>query len=168
MSISSISSLTQTQAVSFQSRTKSSEPSSGNGDQTSMSKIGQVMAKLSDLEKTDPAKAKQVLQTIASKLTDAANSATGDEADHLKDLAAKFTKAADTGDLSGIQPPKGGHHGPPPAKPASSDASADASTDSSAASSKTEKYKHHGHKPDVAALDQIFESAYSSVTSAAS
>ncbi len=136
-----------------------------------MSKIGQFMSKLSDLEKTDPTKAKQVLSSIADKLNTAASSATGDEATHLKDLAAKFTKAADTGDLSGIQPPKGGpggHHGPPPADADSSDASTSSDSSAATTNSKTEKYKHHGAKPDLQALDTMMEDAFSSVTGSTS
>ena len=76
--------------------------------------MAEMMTKLKDLEKTDPAKAKQVLTSIAAKLDKAATSATGDEAAHIKELAGKFSKAAESGDVSGLEPPKGGMHGPPP------------------------------------------------------
>jgi hypothetical protein len=163
MSISSISSLASTGAVSsvqFQSATQAAGTDPTSGDSTSMSKLGSFMTKLSALEKSDPAKAKQVLSTIASKLNEAASTATGDQATHLKDLAAKFSKAADTGDLSGIQPPQGGGHHHHKAAAA---AQTDSSTTSTAASM-TDQYKQHAAKPDLAALDQMFEDAYSSVT----
>jgi hypothetical protein len=180
MSISSILGTSQTSSLASMSFKPTTSQTQGvdtdgdhDGDKASTSKIGQFMSKMSDLEKTDPAKAKQVLQTIASKLTDAAGQATGDEAQHLKDLAAKFTQAADTGDLSSIQPPKGGHghpHGPPPAQASSdassTDTSATTTTTAAAQASKTEQYKAHGHKPDAQQLAQIFQSAYDSVTSA--
>ena len=140
-----------------------------DGDKASMSGIGQVMSKISDLESTDPAKAKQVLQRIASKLTDAAGQATGDQATHLQELAARFTKAADTGDLSGIQPPKGGHghhpHGPPPAQRAPTEAAT--ATDATQAT-KTDQYKRHGAEADLQQLAQIFQSAFDSVTATTS
>ena len=112
--------------------------------------MGEMMSKLADLEKTDPAKAKQVLQQIATKLNDAAGSASGDDASHLKDLAAKFSQAASSGDLSGLQP-KGRPPGPPPSDQASS------------STSQTQKYKHHGHKHDASQVDSIVASAMSTV-----
>ena len=103
MSISSILGASQTSAlspISFQSSSPAdATTATTDSDKTSMSKLGEMMSKLKDLEKTDPAKAKQVLQAIASKLTDAANAATGDDATQMKDLASKFTKAADTGEI---------------------------------------------------------------------
>ena len=173
MSISSISSLASTSAISsvqFQpSAQPATDPTSG-GDTTAVSNIGQFMTKLKALEQSNPAQAKQVLTAIASKLNDAAGSATGDEATHLKALADKFTKAADTGDLSGIQPPAGGHHhhhhG---AKPAASTDDSSAQSDAGAgAAAMTDKYKAQGAKPDLAALDKMFEDAFTSVTGAAS
>lgn len=175
MSISSITGTSATSAISsiqFQpsTATTSAPPS---GDTTAMSGIAQFMSKLSSLEQSNPDQAKQVLSTIASKLNDAASSATGDQATHLKDLAAKFTQAADTGDLSGIQPPQGGgghhhhHHAKPAAAPDDSSTSSDTSGASAGAAAITEKYKAAGAKPDLAALDKMFEDAFSSVTGTA-
>jgi len=131
-------------------------------DKTSMSKLGEMMSKLKDLEHTDPAKAKQVLQAIASKLNDAASSATGDDAAHLKDLASKFTKAADTGDVSSLQPTKGHHHSHHHHAPPAAAASSDPSTDSSTTNSKTEAYKAHaGSQMDQVA--SIMQDALSSI-----
>ena len=146
MSISSISSTSATTALTFQPTSQTQTATTPDGDNTTVSKLGQAMQKLADLEKTDPDKAKQVLSTIASKLTDAANNATGDQQKHLQDLAAKFTSAAQTGDLSGIQPPKhggGGHHH-------------HHHSGSSTTSGQTQQYQQTGAQTDVA---QIVESA---------
>jgi hypothetical protein len=177
MSISSITGTSGTSATSsiqFQpSIQASSTDAPPSGDTTAMSGIAQFMSKLSSLEQSNPDQAKQVLSTIASKLNDAAGSATGDQAAHLKDLAAKFTQAADTGDLSGIQPPQGGgghhhhHHAKPAAAPDDSSTSSDTSGASAGAAAITEKYKAAGAKPDLAALDKMFEDAFSSVTGTA-
>jgi hypothetical protein len=173
MSISSISSLASTSAVSsvqFQAASQvAGTDSTSGGDTTAMSSIGKFMTKLSALEQSDPAQAKQVLSTIASKLNDAASTATGDQATHLKDLAAKFSTAADTGDLSGIQPPQGGgqhhhHHHHAAAASSSSDPSTSDSSGSPGATAMTEQYKQHAAKPDMQALDQMFEDAFNSVT----
>lgn len=172
MSISSISNLASTGAISsvqLQSATQVAGSDPTSGDSTSMSKLGSFMTKLSALEQSDPAKAKQVLSTIASKLNEAASTATGDQATHLKDLAAKFSTAADTGDLSGIQPPQGGgghhhHHHAAAASSSSTDSGTSDSSSSPGATAMTEQYKQHGAKPDFQALDQMFEDAYSSVT----
>jgi hypothetical protein len=69
---------------------------------TRFSKMGQLMSQLQSLQQSDPAKAKQVLTNIASSLQSTA-----------PDAAAKFNQAAQTGDLSALQPKHGhggGHH----------------------------------------------------------
>src|SRR5262249_14755103 len=69
-----------------------------------LSGFAQKMSALKSLEQSDPAKAKQVLSDIASKIKDAAQNATGAEADRLNAIADKFQKAADSGDLSQLGP----------------------------------------------------------------
>jgi hypothetical protein len=79
----------------------------------SLSSPAQFLSKLRSLEQSDPAKAKQTLTDIASKLKADAAQATGAQADRLNQLADRFQKAADTGDLSSLSPDglgKGGHH----------------------------------------------------------
>ena len=85
------------------------------------------MSKLSQLQQQDPAKFKQVMTDLASKMKDEA-ATTGDKG--LADLASKFSTAATTGDLSALKPEGGAHHGhhghhgmhgsgPPPSAPPS-------------------------------------------------
>ena len=78
--------------------------STGPAASTHISKRGQLLSKLQQLQQQDPAKFKQVVTDIATKLQDAAKSATGDQQKFLSDLADKFQKA-ESGDLSGLQPP---------------------------------------------------------------
>jgi hypothetical protein len=86
----------------------------GDGDAQGAVKVSpraQLLAKLQDLEQSDPAQAKQVLSDMATKLRDQAGQATGEDASRLTAMADKLQKAADTGDLSGLGPSKGAHHG---------------------------------------------------------
>ena len=82
----------------------SASGSTGPAASTHISKQGQLLSKLQQLQQQDPAKFKQVVTDIATKLQDAAKSATGDQQKFLTDLADKFQKA-ESGDLSGLQPP---------------------------------------------------------------
>ena len=92
---------------------------SASGGGVSLSGVGQFLSKLQELEKSDPTKAKQVLTDIAGRLKADAGQATGTQADRLNQLADKFQKAADTGDLSAlpaagapaVQGGQGHHHG---------------------------------------------------------
>jgi len=119
MDVSSIQSSTATLATN--AVTTLVPPSDGSASSTepavstSFSKMGDLMKQLQSLETSDPAKAKAVMTNIASQLTDKAN-ATGDS--RMKALADKFTQAAQTGDVSSLQPQGGaqgaqggGHHG---------------------------------------------------------
>ncbi len=83
----------------------------GSGARPSLSGPAQFFSKLQSLEQSDPAKAKQVLGDIASELKSQAVQATGAQADRLSQLADRFQKAADSGDLSSTRDPKsvGGH-----------------------------------------------------------
>jgi uncharacterized coiled-coil protein SlyX len=151
-------------ATDSSSRSAIAEPSSA-GDQTKLSKLGALMSKLQDLESSDTAKAKQVLTSIASALTEKANAA-GSSDPHLQELADKFTEAAKTGDLSGLSPKGREHHhrheGPPPSPPSSSPASSDATTAAAAAttaSRKTESYTHS--ESSLAQLESVIGDALS-------
>jgi len=119
MTISTVSSVPYTSPVS--TATPTTAPSGvdrdgdGDGGGAKVSKYGQLMSQLQNLEQSDPAKAKQVLGEIASKLSDAAKQAGGDRGKMMSALADKFQQAAQTGDLSGLKPPAsgaphGGHH----------------------------------------------------------
>jgi len=166
MSISSITSSSVT-AASATSAVSSldSQVSSGSvssptgGDRTQLSTLGELMSKLQNLETTDPGKAKQVLTSIATALTDQANSS-GSTDPRLKALADKFTDAASTGDLSGLQPKHGHHHHPDMAAGGAS-ASSDASGAASSTSSKTASYAQGGSDA-MGQLASIISSALSS------
>ena len=80
---------------------------------TRISGPGRLMAKLQQLQQTDPAKFKQVMSDMAAKLNALAQQQSGSSASSsstgggqsLTDLANKFASAAQTGDLSAFQPP---------------------------------------------------------------
>lgn len=90
------------------------------GDRADISGPGKMFAELKQLASQDPAKFKQVAADIASKLKAAAGgtvSSSGNDGSttaagnkFLTDLAAKFDTAAQTGDVSGLQPHGGRHH----------------------------------------------------------
>lgn len=77
---------------------------SHGGSSVRISRGAKIASQLQQLKAADPAKFKEVVTDIASKLTDAAKSATGKEQQFLQKLADKFT-AAESGDLSGFQAP---------------------------------------------------------------
>jgi len=139
--------------------TEVGESTSGS-DKTKLSKLGELMSKLQDLEGSDPAKAKQVLTSIASALTEKANSSDNSDP-HLQELADKFTEAAKTGDLSALKPTGGKHHhrpeGPPPPPPPSGDA-----TTAAATASKTASYTQRAANP-AEQLASIISQALSDV-----
>lgn len=160
MNISSVSSSSATDYVrklgSAETTSSSSQVDNESGsDQVKLSKPAEMMKKLAALKESDPAKFQEVVSNIANKLDEAAQSATGEEQARLSDLASKFSQAAESGDLSSLQPPEGGGgrgqggpHGPrsaggpppPPPPDATSESDEDtddASTSASATSSTT-------------------------------
>jgi hypothetical protein len=74
------------------------------------------MQQLSDLQKSDPAKFKLVVEEISQKFGQLASSKVGAEADGLSRLAEAFKKTADTGDLTSISPEGNRGHGTPQAR----------------------------------------------------
>ena len=134
MSISSISdnsvlsryniNINSTNSVSSVSATESDTGSAAgiaglqamSADSASISKPGDLMAKLQKLKETDPDKFKEVCTSIAEKLSSAAESS-GDT--KLSEMADKFTDVANGGDISQLAPPK------PPQKPMESGYSQD-------------------------------------------
>jgi hypothetical protein len=78
-------------------------------ESTSVSGASKLFASLQALAKSDPAALKETLAADAKKLTDAAKTQTDSTTKKaMTDLAAKFTAASKTGDLSGLAPPAGG------------------------------------------------------------
>jgi hypothetical protein len=152
-------------AQDAETTTRTAPSSSSAASHTRLSRLGDLMSKLQDLETSDPAKAKQVLTSIATALSDKATSS-GDP--HLTELADKFTEAAKTGDLSALQPhgpppeahghggPHGHPHGPPP-----SDGAAQAGSASDA--NRAARYADHANSP-LGQLASIISTALSSVS----
>jgi hypothetical protein len=75
-------------------------------DVAELSRLGALLGRLTDLQRTDPAQAQRALLAMASDLSGRATLSGGDA--QLRALAAAFTRAAETGDLSEVRPP-----GPP-------------------------------------------------------
>ena len=122
MSISSVnSSLTQallsttpaldtTSAPSANTSAATATATSG-GDTTQVSGPGQLLAKLKQLQQSDPTKFKQVMSKLTDALkTDTQNATDPKDQKMLSDLAAKFDQAGQSGDLSSLTP-QGAHHG---------------------------------------------------------
>lgn len=88
----------------------------GAAASTQISGPGQFFSRLQQLSEKDPAKFKQVAQHIADQLHQAAQQKSGKGADFENQLADKFAAAAQSGNLSSLQPPKpeggseGAHH----------------------------------------------------------
>jgi hypothetical protein len=129
MSVNAISSIFTNQLDPSSSvkpaNTASSSSTSQSGatgqDQVAFSDFLQLIQQLKQLQSTDPAAFKKELTDIASKLKTAAQQETDPtQSSFLNNLADRFQKAADTGDLSALkagdnsqgaaQAPGGHHH----------------------------------------------------------
>lgn len=111
MTISSISSslsgLNQITGASYQTDASVSDVAAqGQGlDDATFSKGAQQMNQLHQLQTSDPEKFKQAAQAIADKLTEKASEATDStEADAMKDMAAKWSEAAESGNMDSLKP----------------------------------------------------------------
>lgn len=168
MTLSSItlSSLTATSATSQVSATQTSPPAgasdTGGTDRTRLSRMGELMSRLQDLENTDPDQAKQVLSNIASKLADKASSSSDP---HLQQLADKFAQAAKTGDLSGLKPQghPHPHHHHDHASGGGAASSSDATAAAAAVSGKAASYTQNGSDP-MAEVESILSDALNGVS----
>ena len=114
--LSEISTFNKTQASTA---TASTSPTTSR-DSVGVSQFAQVMQQLQQLQTSNPAEFKQVMSDAASQLKTAAAQATNPaQATFLTDLSDRFQKAADTGNLSALQPQNSasgtyvrhGHHG---------------------------------------------------------
>jgi hypothetical protein len=94
--------------------------SSDTSSKVSVSKPAELKQKLTDLQKADPAQFKQAASEIAAKFKDLAFSSAGPESQGLARLAAAFTQAAETGDVSVLDPGASANAPPPPPAAASS------------------------------------------------
>lgn len=113
-----VSTVSQSSGTSCARCSPGADSATSAGDKADISGPGKLFSELKQLASQDPAKFKQVAADIAAKLKEAAGSdASGTAAaggvanSFLSNLAAKFDTAAQTGDVSGLQPPAGsGHH----------------------------------------------------------
>jgi len=71
-------------------------------DVAELSQLGALLSRLTDLQRTDPEQAHRALLAMASDLAGRAALSGGDA--QLRALADAFTRAAETGDLSGVHP----------------------------------------------------------------
>ncbi|MGC4000254.1 MAG: hypothetical protein QM767_23565 [Anaeromyxobacter sp.] len=111
MMISSLTTTSSTSAVTATSAQGTSDVSTltDPGAPPELSGLSDVMSQLQELQQSDPDKFKEAMKKIAEKLKAAA----GDAGDgFLSELAGKFEKAAETGDLDSVKP-----KGPPPGGP---------------------------------------------------
>ena len=72
-------------------------------DGVSVSSFGQFLMKMQDMASTDPAKAKEILGSIANRLKAESAQVGGTRGPRLAALGERFQMAADSGDLSGLQ-----------------------------------------------------------------
>ncbi|MET0791394.1 MAG: hypothetical protein ABW061_07720 [Polyangiaceae bacterium] len=87
-----------------------SASASSAASSSTVSKPGELMAKLSQLLQQDPAKFKQVTQQISDELKSQAADASGPQAQFLSKLSDNFAQAASSGSLASLAPPSGGEH----------------------------------------------------------
>ena len=122
MNISSLSSLFPNQLDPLGSlagtQASTASPTGVTGqDSVQVSKTAEFFQQLRQLESQNPAGFKKELSDIAGKLKSAAQQESDpSQSSFLNNLADRFQKAADTGDLSALKPPQGnqavsGHHG---------------------------------------------------------
>lgn len=116
LSGSSANAVASLQRVASSTRTNAAaEAIAGeSGDSSTVSGPAQMLSKLKSLQASDPEKFAKTMADISDKLSQAADAATDPgEKKALSDLAGKFETAGKTGDLSALEPPKGGGHGGP-------------------------------------------------------
>lgn len=111
MSISGITtSSTATSLITGTTYTSSTSASSlmeqGQGlDEAKVSKVGQQMSKLSKLQTSDPEQFKAAAQEISDKLAEAAKNSTDEgESSALSEMSSQWAEAAESGDMSSLQP----------------------------------------------------------------
>jgi hypothetical protein len=174
-SSSSVSVLRQVGAASNASTGSTSASSSDVKSDVQLSKPAAMMKKLESLQQSDPAKFKEVMTNISESLASAAESASGESASRLSEMAQKFASAAETGDLSSLKPPAGGHgaghgpggpHGPkgaggppPPPPGGGEEESSSEGDDSSVTSTSYASQAMAAYKQNTPPLDGVFKSA---------
>ncbi len=116
-SVSSTSALLGTAAIASTSDVTDLTGVAGT-DTSGVSKMADLMSQLQALAESDPDKLKEVMNSLAEQLQEAAGSTEGGEAGFLEELAQKFADAAESGDVSSLKPPEPPPQGsgPPPQK----------------------------------------------------
>ena len=109
--ISSLLALKNNNPSAVSADTSSTSAASSAAASSTVSKPGELMAKLNQLLQQDPAKFKQVTQQISDELKSQAGSASGPQAQFLTKLSDNFAQAATSGSLASLQPPTGEHSG---------------------------------------------------------
>ena len=122
--------------ASSNSATDSGDVTAAAGDTSQLSGPAQLLSQLQALEKSDPAKAKEAMTQLADQIRSQAQQVGGAQAQHMNQFADALDKAADTGDLSGLQQqaaqqPHGHHHHHGGHRPAADGSSSSSDTDSS-------------------------------------
>lgn len=115
-SVSSASSVLSTTGVASTSSVNDVAQLEGP-EPAGVSKMADLMKQLQELAESDPEKFKEVMASLAEQLqeqADAASQAGDGGAGFLSELAQKFQEAADTGDVSALQPPRPPQGGAPP------------------------------------------------------
>jgi hypothetical protein len=109
-----LGSLQATSAITQASGTQSTGISSGIGgvsDSAAISPLGQFLSNLQQLQQQNPSQLQQILSKTASQISSLAtqNGQTG-QAKYLNNLANQLQDAAQTGNVSALEPSQGGHH----------------------------------------------------------
>jgi hypothetical protein len=103
-------------ATSVTSRGGAAQPASTDADSSDISGPAQLLAKLKELQQTDPTKFKAVVTKLSDTLNEEAKAAASPRQQRfLTDLASQFAAAGQTGTLPTLAGPSGGRGGPPPA-----------------------------------------------------
>lgn len=84
-------------------------PSAPPSEGPRLSGLADTLKQLEQLQASDPSRFGRVMNDVATKLSAAAETASGPDAQQLGALAARFRQAGETGDLSLVRP-----QGPPP------------------------------------------------------
>jgi hypothetical protein len=101
----SLTELLKTQATSGDTKTSGTTGSMPPPPpECDLSKGGELLSKLEALKTEDPEAFAETLTEISESLAEEAASAEGKDKEMLEDLAAKFATAAETGDLTGLEP----------------------------------------------------------------
>lgn len=95
-------------------KTPAASSSAGPAAVTRISKEGDLLSHLSDLQKSDPEQFQGTMEDMADRLRAESMAKGGEEGERLAAAADKIDEAAKTGDLSKLKPPPARRGGPHP------------------------------------------------------